>query len=49
MGVPLNHSLYVRIFPCKPSILGYPHLWKHHETPIFPSLQWESSLAISAI
>ena len=28
MGVPLNHPCYFRILHYKPSILGYPHLWK---------------------
>ena len=35
IGVPLNHP-FQWDFPInkKPSILGYPHLWKPHETPI---------------
>ena len=28
IGVPLNHPCYFLIFHYKPSILGYPHLWK---------------------
>ena len=28
MGVPLNHPNFSGIFPCKPSILEYPHSWK---------------------
>ena len=28
MGVPLHHPFYFRNVPYKPSILGYPHLWK---------------------
>ena len=28
MGVPLHHPFYFRILHYKPSILGYPHLWK---------------------
>ena len=28
IGVPPNHPFLDGIFPYKPTILGYPHLWK---------------------
>ena len=29
IAVPPNHQLRNRVFPYKPSILGYPYFWKH--------------------
>ena len=33
LEVPPNHPFLVGIFHYKPSILGYPHIWKPHENP----------------
>ena len=36
MGVSLNHPFLDGIFHYKPSILGYPHFWKH------PTMKWKN-------
>ena len=46
MGVPPNHSNFNGSFPYKPTILGYPHLWKpsYGGFPFLgdpPSIEWD--------